>query len=108
MFRKTLISIVCLLMLLTGCATNKNFNDDDIIILFTNDTHGAIDDNIGFARNQSGKHYTNGIAESINNQLKTITKSAYGYRNFDRFRKRAMMIITYKLDNINQAPIGAN
>lgn len=50
----------------------------------------------GFARNQSGKHYTNGIAESINNQLKTITKSAYGYRNFDRFRKRAMMIITYK------------
>lgn len=52
----------------------------------------------GFARTQSGKHYTNGIAESINNHLKTIIKTAYGYHNFERFRKRAMMIITYKKD----------
>lgn len=50
----------------------------------------------GIARNQKGKHYTNGIAESLNNHLKTIIKSAYGYHNFERFRKRAMMIITYK------------
>lgn len=50
----------------------------------------------GLARSQSGKHYTNGIAESINNHLKTIIKAAYGYHNFERFRKRAMMIITYK------------
>lgn len=50
----------------------------------------------GFARNQSGKHYTNGIAESINNHLKTIIKTAYGYHNFNRFRKRAMIILTYK------------
>ena len=40
-------------------------------------------------------NYTNAIAESINNQLKTITKSANGYKNFDRFRRRAMLIITY-------------
>ncbi|MBR0230604.1 MAG: transposase, partial [Erysipelotrichaceae bacterium] len=40
--------------------------------------------------------YTNGIAESINNHLKTIIKTAYGYHNFERFRKRAMLIITYK------------
>ena len=52
----------------------------------------------GLARSQTGKHYTNGIAESINNHLKTIIKSAYGYHNFKRFRKRAMMIITYKKD----------
>ena len=39
--------------------------------------------------------YTNAIAECINNQLKTIIKSAYGYHNFHRFRKRAMLIITY-------------
>jgi len=39
--------------------------------------------------------YTNAIAECLNNQLKTIIKSAYGYHNFERFRKRAMMIITY-------------
>lgn len=40
-------------------------------------------------------NYTNAIAESINNQLKTIIKSANGYKNFDRFRRRAMLIITY-------------
>ena len=47
---------------------------------------------------QTGGHYTNGIAESINNHLKTIIKTAYGYHNFIRFRKRAMMILTYKKD----------
>lgn len=50
----------------------------------------------GLAKSQTGKHYTNGIAESINNLLKTIIKTAYGYKNFIRFRKRAMLIITYK------------
>jgi len=52
----------------------------------------------GLAKSQSGRHYTNGIAESINNHLKTIIKTAYGYHNFNRFRKRAMMILTYKKD----------
>ena len=52
----------------------------------------------GLAKSQSGKHYTNGIAESINNHLKTIIKTAYGYHNFDRFRRRAMIIRTYKKD----------
>lgn len=40
--------------------------------------------------------YTNAIAECLNNQLKTIIKSAYGYHNFERFRKRAMLITTYR------------
>ena len=31
----------------------------------------------------------------LNNQLKTIIKSAYGYHNFERFKKRAMLIMTY-------------
>ena len=44
------------------------------------------------------KHYTNGIAENINNHLKTIIKLSYGYHNFERFRKRAMMIVTYRKD----------
>lgn len=52
----------------------------------------------GCAKSQTGGHYTNGIAESINNHLKTIIKTAYGYHNFIRFRKRAMMILTYKKD----------
>ena len=40
--------------------------------------------------------YTNAIAECLNNQLKTIIKSAYEYHNFERFRKRAILITTYR------------
>lgn len=49
----------------------------------------------GLSKNQRQMKYTNAIAEGLNNQLKTIIKSAYGYHNFERFRKRAMLIITY-------------
>lgn len=49
-----------------------------------------------FSYTQNKIRYTNSIAENINNQIKTITKAAYGYTNFDRFRKRVMLIITYK------------
>ena len=49
-----------------------------------------------FSDNQNNIRYTNAIAESLNNQLKTIIKSAYGYYNFERFRSRALIIITYK------------
>lgn len=52
----------------------------------------------GISKSQSGKYYTNAIAEGLNNQIGTIIKTAYGYHNFDRFRKRVMMIITYKKD----------
>lgn len=50
----------------------------------------------GLAKNQNNIRYTNGIAESINNHLKTIIKTSYGFHNFDRFRKKAMLVITYK------------
>lgn len=50
----------------------------------------------GLSYSQSGRRYTNGIAESINNRIKTIIKVAYGYSNFERFRKRVLLIITYK------------
>ena len=49
----------------------------------------------GFDKKSRYKKYTNAIAEGLNNQLKTIIKSAYGYHNFDRFRKRSMLIMTY-------------
>ncbi len=48
-----------------------------------------------FTKDAKQNKYTNAIAECINNQLKTIIKSAYGYHNFERFRKRAMIMITY-------------
>ena len=50
----------------------------------------------GFASKSRINNYTNAIAEGLNNQLKTIIKNAYGYHNFQRFRKRAMLIMTYK------------
>ena len=50
----------------------------------------------GLAKSQTGIHYSNGVAESINNKLKTIIKVSYGYHNFDRFRRRAMVINVYK------------
>lgn len=48
-----------------------------------------------YSNDAKRNHYSNAIAECINNQLKTILKTAYGYRNFERFRKRAMLLITY-------------
>jgi len=46
----------------------------------------------GLARSQGHRRYTNSIAEGANNHLKTILKAAYGYHNFERFRKRALLI----------------
>lgn len=45
------------------------------------------------AKNQTGLKLTNGKMEGLNNQIKTIIKKAYGYRNFERFRKRALLIL---------------
>lgn len=49
----------------------------------------------GISRSQNRTKLTNAVAESLNNQLKTIIKSAYGYHNFKRFRNRALLILTY-------------
>ena len=35
--------------------------------------------------------YSNGITESFNNKIKVLKRNAYGYRNFDNFRKRIML-----------------
>jgi transposase len=48
-----------------------------------------------FSKTQNNIRYHNGVAETVNNHIKSITKAAYGYRNFERFRKRAMLILTY-------------
>ena len=34
---------------------------------------------------------TNGVVEGINNKLKLIKRSAYGFRNFDNFRDRVLL-----------------
>ena len=43
-----------------------------------------------------GKRYSNGPAEGLNNAIKTIVKDANGYKNFDRFRKRILLVLNVK------------
>lgn len=39
--------------------------------------------------------YSNGLVEGINNKIKVIKRTAYGYRNFSNFRNR--IFIEYQL-----------
>lgn len=52
----------------------------------------------GLSYSQNGRRFTNGIAECDNNHIDTLIKIAYGYHNFERFRKRVLLIRTYKKD----------
>ena len=45
--------------------------------------------------------YTNGFTEGVNNKIKVIKRNAYGYRNFERFRKRILHIFTSQNRNKN-------
>ena len=49
----------------------------------------------GFVKNEYHVHISNGIAECINNNIKTVIKLSYGYRNFQRFRKRCLLMYRY-------------
>lgn len=41
---------------------------------------------------------SNGFTEGCNNKIKVIKRNAYGYRNFERFRKRILHAFSYKND----------
>ena len=47
--------------------------------------------------------YTNGFTEGCNNKIKVLKRNAYGYRNFDRFRKRILHMFSYKKSNKGNA-----
>ena len=47
--------------------------------------------------------YTNGFTEGCNNKIKVLKRNAYGYRNFDRFRKRILHMFNYKKSNTAKA-----
>ncbi|MBQ7243450.1 MAG: ISL3 family transposase [Bacilli bacterium] len=50
----------------------------------------------GMARNQTlGKRVSNAVAEGNNNKLKSLKKLSNGLTNFERFRKRALLIFSY-------------
>lgn len=78
--------------------SDRLINSDNDILISVGKTYRKWKAGIanGLARSQNKIHLTNAIAESLNNHIKTIIKSAYGYHNFDRFRKRVLLILTYK------------
>ena len=47
--------------------------------------------------------YTNGFTEGCNNKIKVLKRNAYGYRNFNRFRKRILHMFNYKKSGIGKA-----
>ena len=49
-------------------------------------------------RNIDGKRYSNGPAEGLNNAIKTLIKDANGYKNFERFRKRVLLVLGKRKD----------
>lgn len=49
----------------------------------------------GLARNQTGKRFSNAIAENNNAHIQKLINIAYGYKNFDRFRARILLILGY-------------
>ena len=50
----------------------------------------------GLARNQTGKRFSNAVAENNNSHIQRVIDVAYGYRNFKRFRARIMLLLAYK------------
>ncbi len=50
----------------------------------------------GLARNQTGRRFSNAIAENNNSHIQRVIDIAYGYGNFNRFRARIMLILSYK------------
>lgn len=47
------------------------------------------------SRSQNHIHYSNSVAETNNRHIDTLINISYGYRDFDRFRKRILLIRTY-------------
>ena len=47
--------------------------------------------------------YTNGFTEGCNNKIKVLKRNAYGYRNFNRFRKRILHMFNYKKSSTGKA-----
>lgn len=50
----------------------------------------------GLARNQTGRRFSNAVAENNNSHIQKVINIAYGYRNFKRFRARIMLLLSYK------------
>ena len=45
-----------------------------------------------YIKNPFKYHYSNGIVEGINNLIKQVKHSAFGFRNFSRFKAKIILI----------------
>ena len=55
------------------------------------DSVGTICRWFGEVSNYFENRTTNGVVEGINNKLKLIKRSGYGFRNFDNFKLRSLI-----------------
>jgi len=87
-----------------GFLSNRLCNSGSLLLEKVGNTYKKwrIEISSAYSKGTNEIKYTNAIAECINNQLKTIIKSAYGYKNFSRFRKRAMLMLTYSKKNLKR------
>ncbi len=53
----------------------------------------------GLAKNQTGRRYSNSVAEGNNSKIDKIIDVSNGYFNFKRVRARIMLIMTYNKQN---------
>ena len=55
-----------------------------------------------YVRHALQYHYSNGPIEGLNNQIKTLKKIAYGFRNFTHFRVRIMLQKNIKTHSVRR------
>ena len=53
----------------------------------------------GLAKNQTGRRFSNSVAEGNNSRIDLIIDVSNGYRNYKRLRNRIMLIVTYNNQN---------
>lgn len=76
----------------------RTFNEDLVRVGETYNAWKAEIANAITVRNFDGKRLSNGPAEGLNNPIKTLIKDANGYKNFERFRKRVLLLLNKKKD----------
>ena len=74
----------------------KNCNDIDIQKVGDTYKKWIVEICNAYSREALDNHLSNSIAENTNNHIKTIIKVSYGINNFQRLRKRALIISNTK------------
>ena len=49
----------------------------------------------------------NGITEGFHNKMETITRQAYGFRNFENYRLRVKVLCSWRFEILGCPPLSA-